>query len=495
DGTVLAASHADPATMDSHRDRPEVRDALRTGAGQSHRYSYTLKEPFWYRAVRIDTPAPAILRAAVPDPSLPPLRWEATTVGMGILLLLAGGLLMLYFERRDTRVREEIRRGIQAVAAGRQPPELSPRLPEPWQRLGTSIDDLNRDFQEVLRRRDREREELETVLENLEEGIVVLDDSLRVVRLNARAESLLQMTGSNWKGKRFPEWIRQPRLLESLNGAAPPSGELELEGSPPRTVAFHHAPFRIASTGEAYRLLVLRDITEARATLRMRQDFVANVSHELKTPLTSLKGYAETLQEELPPSAEPHTFLRAILRQTERMQALVEDLLTLSHLDHAGAGSAAAREPVSVSRSWEAARQEVAEAGDRKGLQWELSLPEEDTLIGDEEWLKRAWINLLDNAVKYSPPGGRIRITGRRQEDTLVIRVEDSGPGIPPEHRERVWERFYRVDPGRDRKTGGTGLGLAIVKHIIQLHGGQVSAGDSSLGGCGIEIRLPVRAD
>jgi len=267
-----------------------------------------------------------------------------------------------------------------------------------------------------------------------------------------------------------------------LSGTSVVDRELDLDGS---TVLANARPL---PSGGA--VLVLHDVTDLRHLETMRRDFVANVSHELKTPLTSIAGYAETLVSDTPDPTTTRRFLEVILGNARRMHRLVDDLLDLSRIESGGWEP----EPESVDLADTAAEilESFAERARSAGVTLAVEVaPAAATLTADPQSIRQILTNLVDNALRYTPPGGRIAVAARREDRSTLLEVRDTGSGIPAEHLPRLFERFYRVDPSRSRADGGTGLGLAIVKHLVEAHGGTSSA-DSVLGeGTVIRARFP----
>ncbi|MEP6474988.1 MAG: ATP-binding protein, partial [Gemmatimonadota bacterium] len=263
-----------------------------------------------------------------------------------------------------------------------------------------------------------------------------------------------------------------------LSGTSVVDRELDLDGS---TVLANARPL---PSGGA--VLVLHDVTNLRLLETMRRDFVANVSHELKTPLTSIAGYAETLVGDTPDPATTRKFLEVILGNARRMHRLVDDLLDLSRIESGGW----VPEPEAVDLPDTAAEvfESFAERARAAGVTLAVEVtPGATTLTADPQSIRQIITNLVDNALRYTPPGGRVTVAAHRDGHDLVLEVSDTGSGIPAEHLPRLFERFYRVDPSRSRAEGGTGLGLAIVKHLVEAHGGTCSA--ESLLGQGTVIR------
>ena len=258
-------------------------------------------------------------------------------------------------------------------------------------------------------------------------------------------------------------------MREVLNGAVVEEGELDLGD---RTVLVSARPLEDGGT-----LLVMSDVTDVRRLETVRRDFVANVSHELKTPLTAIAGYAETLAAESTDS-QLGGFAQTIVDNSRRMQRLVDDLLDLSRIESGGWQPEPRK--IGVDAAAREAWRPFAERAESRTIDFETKA-DSASVNSDPEALRQIFTNLFDNALRHTPPGGRIRVLAQRAGNALLIRVTDTGSGIPPDHLPRIFERFYRVDPGRSRQEGGTGLGLAIVKHLVEAHGGRVEA-ESEIG-------------
>jgi two-component system phosphate regulon sensor histidine kinase PhoR len=356
---------------------------------------------------------------------------------------------------------------------------------------------------EQWRRSEEERRRLAAVLEGLTEGIVLLDRYGRVLLANPVAQALWPRLAPRLHGRHqielFQDAACDRALSEAMASGRPREAEITRPGPPRRhwrvrvlPLGPHQAPeLQVAppppEEGAAGALVVLQDITQERALERTRRDFVANVSHELQTPLTSVRGYAETLlREDLTPE-QRRRFLGHILREADRMAALVRDLLALAELE---APRWVQATPV---RMDELAREvAAAEGGFAQQRRVDLRVEAEPAVVlGRAEELRRAVDNLVRNALAYTPAGGRVQVRVRRVGAEVHLEVEDTGIGIPAEHLPRIFERFYRVDRGRSRETGGTGLGLAIVKHTAEGHGGQVRVSSTVGQGSTFVLVLP----
>ncbi|HYO51346.1 sensor histidine kinase [Archangium sp.] len=336
----------------------------------------------------------------------------------------------------------------------------------------------------------QESRTLTAVLDGMAEGIWVTDAEGTVVRHNDALRNMLRTAG-DIIGQRPLALLRNDALNEAVAGACREGAsthlELTLEGLFPRTLAIRVTPLGRDLPGSA---AVFHDVTELRRLEKVRKDFVANVSHELRTPITAIRGYAETLQGgALNDSNVAPRMVDIIHRQSERLSELVEDLLELSRLESREVKLKVTDVPLAVSAS--RAAEVVRHKAQGKKITLELNVPQGLVGRGDERGLEQVLLNLLDNAVKYTPEGGRVMVTGRQEDGRCVVHVRDTGVGIEPRHLARIFERFYRVDKGRSRDMGGTGLGLSIVKHLMNAMGGEVRVESQPNEGSTFTIFLP----
>ena len=476
DGHVRGDTEFDRASLaqlQNHRDRPEVRAALDSvrGVGMNERLSASTNERQMYVAIRGGPTGLAVVRVsttlAIVDAQVHAVQ-RAVAVA-GLVMLLAAWLLAWVLARALAWPLLRIADAATDIAAGRPAEFPDVRVPE----LAHQVDALRAMHHELERRFEdlrREREESRTLLEALSDGVLAADKRGIIVETNAAARRLLGYAETEPLpplGELFHDRAHRALMREVLTGAVVEGRELDLGD---RTVVFSARPLAEGGT-----LLVLSDVTDVRRLETIRRDFVANVSHELKTPLTAIAGYAETLAAE---SSDSQTtgFSRTIVDNARRMQRLVDDLLDLSRIESGGwqpeprkiAIDAAARE------AW----RPFAERASSRDVQLET---DSGSVNSDPEALRQVFTNLFDNALRHTPTGGRIRVSAQRAGHDTVVRVSDTGSGIGADHLPRIFERFYRVDPGRSRQEGGTGLGLAIVKHLVEAHGGRVEA-ESELG-------------
>ncbi|HEX8821432.1 MAG TPA: ATP-binding protein [Archangium sp.] len=420
-------------------------------------------------------------------------QWDAFFVS---LATLAGSALTLVVGR-GTLKRQllTLAREVRTRAEGPSTP-VTPRGEGEDERLDEvaslqgAIDSLHQQLTARNAGLNQEARTLIAVLDGMAEGLWVTDAEGTVVRHNDALRGMLQTTGSI-VGQRPLALLRNDVLndavIRACRDGASTHLELTLESMFPRTLAIRVTPLGRDLPGSA---AVFHDVTELRHLEKVRKDFVANVSHELRTPITAIRGYAETLQSgALQDATMAPKMVDIIHRQSERLSELVEDLLELSRLESREVKFQVVDVPLAVAAS--RAAEVVRHKAEGKRITVELDVPQSLVGRGDERGLEQVLLNLLDNAVKYTPEGGRVKVTGALEEGRCVVHVRDTGVGIEPRHLARIFERFYRVDKGRSRDMGGTGLGLSIVKHLLGAMGGEVRVESQPNEGSVFTIFLP----
>ncbi len=503
DGVIVGESSEADDVLDNHADRPEVLEALARGSGRSTRRSSTVGEDMMYVAVRVDAEPGELLgfaRAALPlravDERLGDLRLIVLLgAGVATVMALVPGFVIA---RRISDPLAAMTDVARAIAAG----DHAPRLPELLAR--DELGELARAFEAMADQlRDRmetitsDRNKLAAILASMVEGVVAIDADERVVHMNEVAARLLGASAPDALGKPASEATCVREVSETLTNALREPGpkvvEVRLPARPrDQVLELYASPLRDAGGAPAGAVVVLHDVTELRRLETLRREFVANVSHELKTPLTAICGLVETLLDDGEmDAATQRRFLEKVERQAERLATLVRDLLTLSRVEQDETSIEWApldlRDPVLESLRG------LALTAEEKGITLEQDVPEAAVVVaGDRETLRQAVDNLLDNAVKYTPVGGRVWLRLRVDGQQAVVEVADTGIGIEPRDQARVFERFYRVDKARSRELGGTGLGLSIVKHVALAHQGEVSVRSALNEGSTFTVRLPL---
>jgi len=473
--------------LENHAGRPEVRQALSDGAGSAQRLSASTNESQLYVAVRGGPPGLGIVRVSATLTAVDAHvhAVQRAVAGAGVLAIIAAAVLAWGLSRTLARPLLELGDAARAIALGQEPSFPDVRVPEIADHA-TALRGMHTELEARFAELRRREGEMTTLVASLTDGLVAADARGEIVTGNPAARRLLRLPASGSLpplSELFHDKAAREIVRDITAGRDVESRELTLGG---------HALLitgRVLPDGGT--LLVLRDISDLRRLETVRRDFVANVSHELKTPLTSIAGYAETLAAEAAES-EAKRFAETILANATRMQRLVDDLLDLSRIESGGWQPAPAVLDVAT-----AARDAFTPLADRAaagGVRFEAVVPAEAAhVVADPEALREIFTNLFDNALRHTPRGGRLRVTADRVDGGIAVAVSDTGSGIPGEHLPRIFERFYRVDPGRSRAQGGTGLGLAIVKHLVEAHGGRVTA-ESTLGkGTTIRSTFPNR--
>ena len=503
DGKVLMDSGADAARMEPHNDRPEVIEALKSGQGQSQRYSASLGKQMLYLAQRVPSEGPvqAVVRVAVPLRTLTREIDEANQVLAVLLVVVMGATLTLSFvaARRIIGPVSELQKGLTRIGNG----ELAHRLEIPsvphLAALARSINQTAGRLHKHIQELNEERNLRTLILANMTRGVIAIDNGHAIMDINDSALRLLDMSAPKAEGTRIGEVVRYPELLllidESEKGGGPVEKEMTVDGASEVLLNMRAAALNDSDGHRLGTLVVLSDVTLLRRLETVRQDFVANVSHELRTPVTSIKGFAETLLDgAVQDPATADRFLKIIVRQANQLESIIRDLLDLSRLEQ-NSVQHLERHEISLAGVLKSAIELCQGRSDGRSAEVSLSCAEGLTAMMHAGLMEQAFVNLIDNAVKYGTGGGGVKVeVGADREGPCVwIKVRDYGQGIEHKHLERLFERFYRVDKGRSRELGGTGLGLAIVKHIVLIHGGTVGV-ESELGkGSTFTIRLPAR--
>jgi two-component system phosphate regulon sensor histidine kinase PhoR len=499
DGRVVADSAASgPAllALENHASRPEVQEALRADAGVSRRHSATVNDDLLYAAVAIRSAGRLVGVARVSrslagiEEEVQNLRW-GVTAALGLAFLITA-LLPTLLSSRLARSLQELMRAARQFSAGdlsaRSHVARSDELGELAQILNHSADAL----QQRLTENARDRARTEAILSSMEDGVLAVDHRGVVLLANNALRRGLDL--GDPVGRHYVEAIRQREVgevvEEVLGSGERRADEVELRHLR-RVFALIAVPFPGAEAMPHGAVLTFHDVTERRRLERIRRDFVANASHELRTPLTSIRGFVEALEDgALQEPATAGRFLGKIRTHADRMAALVEDLLELSRLE-SGERPPQWEEvlPEEIAADVVASFSGIAE---RKAIELVRIDGAAPLVVTDAERLRRILENLVDNAIKYTPSGGRVEVAARPGNDGgSVLEVVDNGPGIAADHLPRIFERFYRVDKARSRELGGTGLGLAIVRHLAEGMGARVAV-ESDVGrGTRFRVVLP----
>jgi signal transduction histidine kinase len=489
DGEVLADSEVAPADLagvDNHATRPEVRQALSGTRGFATRTSATVNDPFLYGAQFAEVGGQEIvLRIAAPldriDVAVERLRGRIILTGVVAMVpaLVLAWILALLLASPMAKLADQAR----LLAAG----NLELRVPTgrrvaELENLASAFNRLGEELQGRMTELAGERDEIQALIDSLDQGLLALDPDARFVRWNRTAVQLLALPEGLRPFTPATALVRHEGLREVLLAAAEGREVTQEVHLHDRELVVTTHP--LSGGGGAAGIL---DVSEIRRLEQVRKDFVANASHELKTPLTALRGYAETLLEEDPGAEIRRTFLTSILNNTVRLQNLVDDLLDLSRLDSGGwVADTRQLEVGRIAREAFDPFRDEAEAGNRS-----FEVEGSAQAVADPAGLIQVFRNLYENALRHTDPGGSVQVVIREEPETVHVAVSDDGEGIPQKSLPRIFERFYRADSSRDRDQGGTGLGLAIVRHLVQSMGGTVWAESELSGGTTVNFTLP----
>lgn len=505
DGRVIADSDADPDTMDDHSTRPEIHAALSGAVGSSLRYSQTISADLMYVALPIRPRGDSqrilvVVRAAVPLTAIdrPLAAIYRRTAIAGVAIIALAGVVVLWLSRRISRPLVQLRDTAELFAAG----ELTARPPqfksEEISELSVSMVRMAKQLEDRINAMMRHTGEQERVLSSMIEGVLAVDSEGRLTTLNQAAARALSIgAGPEMLGRGIEEVVRTPEVLRFIarvrDAGTAQDLELQLPGLNARMLHLRGAPIVTPTAQQLGVVVVIDDVTQIERLESVRKDFVANVSHELKTPITSIKASVETMLDgAVDDEATARRFLEIIARQSDRLATIVDDLLSLSRIEQEAEGDGAALEPGLVGDVVVAAVDACRVAADRRSVRIKMEVAPDLRMPLNTTMLEQAFVNLIDNAVKYSEAGEIVTVTANRHGDCIRVQVRDNGCGIDEPHLARLFERFYRVDKARSRSLGGTGLGLAITKHAVQAHGGSVSV-ESKIGiGSTFSIDLPL---
>lgn len=498
DGTVLADTAQNPTSMDNHRNRPELQQALQQGRGIVTRYSHTLSQTMRYLALPVgdDKLWSGFIRVAMPlsliDKRLDHLRNVVILAASltAIIALLIGFWIARSFAvplRRMTNMAQQLSDGDyqQRLTIDRQ---------DEMGELATTLNQLALTAAQRMETITKDRNKLATILTGMVEGVIAVDESGHVIHMNDAAGKMIDAIPEACFGKLLTDVIRidaiDDAIKQSLHIRGVVQSELKLL-SPPRFFELYATALHESVNRPTGAVVVLHDVTELRKLERVRRDFVVNASHELKTPVTAIHGLAETMLEDDNMAADTRkNFLKKIRDQSLRLSELTTDLLALSRLESDDTEDFTSINLAEIITSCSDALQAAA---NEKEVTLNTLLPDNELIvIADAKSIRQLLDNLLQNAIKYTPAGGHISLRLTVDNKQAVMEVEDDGIGIDATEQERIFERFYRVDKAHSRTSGGTGLGLSIVRHVAKKHQGQVSV-QSRLGhGSLFRVSLPL---
>jgi two-component system phosphate regulon sensor histidine kinase PhoR len=517
-GLVLGDSDEPSEKMENHYNRPEIREAAISDFGSSIRFSKTLQKDLLYIAIAIDrNRSKKFLRLSVPlhdiEKAMNSVRIRiiiASLASLGIIILI--GIIQ---DKRITKTIEEIMEYTKEASSGNIRRRLLLKEKDELGELAVNISDMAQELNERLKQAEEEKIKIEAILRNMSDGLILVDTKGKILLINPPAKAFWGIE-SDINGKTIMETLRKSELVESIEHVLKnrQTTSLEIETNYPKKLHLFTtiAPFLIKDEISGV-IILFHDITKLKQLENIRKDFVANVSHEIKTPITAIKGFAETLLEgAIEDKENAIKFLEVIKNHSERLNSLVNDLLTLSRIELGDIQIT--KEELNISDIIDTVFATLRDKAKNKGLYLKKDVsPEVQKIIADRDRLIQILLNLVDNGIKFTEDGGvTVKVQSSKFKvppyppfakgeaggisdsstgDFIEITVEDTGIGIPKNHLPRLGERFYRVDNARSRELGGTGLGLAIVKHLVKAHGWEMEIESTQGEGTKVKIIVP----
>ncbi|GIP27839.1 PAS domain-containing sensor histidine kinase [Paenibacillus sp. J23TS9] len=504
DGTVIGDSESDPLHMDNHSSREEIVNAAKSGSGHAIRYSSTLQEDMLYVAVPVVSAGKydGFIRLSVSLASVDEgVRKGWTLMAGGLAVLFIAAALVSYRVAAGlTSPLEKITRVAGRISRLDYDARVNMHRKDEIGELAKAINGMADSLQNQLQTIRDNEDLLQSVMDNMTSGILLLDAECHIALINPAAEGMLNVRSGQLNGRSINELKQYYELTRLIKDGITERKIIHEERSVfrPEETILHLDGVPMFGEEQSFKgmLFLLQDVTAIRRLENMRSEFVANVSHELKTPVAAVKGFSETLLGGGVKDEETaRSFLQIIYDESERLNRLISDILDLSKIESKRSPMDYA--PVHLASFCGSIIDAMATVAEKKRITLHADIPEELFVEADEDKLRQILINLLSNAVSYTQDGGKVDLTIHDLQDTegsekVVIKVSDTGIGIPKKDQPRIFERFYRVDKGRSRSSGGTGLGLSIVKHLVEQHCGEISV-DSELGiGTTFTVELPM---
>jgi two-component system phosphate regulon sensor histidine kinase PhoR len=489
DGVVIGDSQEEPSHMENHLERPEIQQAISDGVGIVERESTTLNTEMMYLALPVEKNGvlKGFVRLALPITEIT-MTLSRLWIMLFTALLLAialAGVLGFKLAQRLTKPIQEMTVAAQKIAGGDFSLRTYTTSQDEIGVLGQALNQMAQQLKETIDEVITGKSKLESVLANMVSGVIFLRQDGRVELINPAAGQILGinpiLSGSRQQVEIIRNYQLSTLIATALKMGKAIKEELLILVPHEKNVQVNITSITGREDSNLGAVVVLHDITDFRKLERMRTDFVANVSHELKTPVTSLKGYAETLLDgALDDSETAREFVKIILTESERLRILIDELLKLSRIE--STANPVMWQKINIDALIGSLKVKFKPQIKERQVELEFTRPEYQLIaMGDNSMIEQVLTNLIDNAIKYSPVGGKVKMAVSEQAEGILFEVIDTGSGIPEQELKRIFERFYRVDKGRSRKLGGTGLGLAIVKHILETHGSQIKV-ESTLG-------------
>jgi len=500
-GRVVGDSDENPLLMENHAARPEVLEALKTGLGISTRFSSTLKISMHYVAVSVKTNDVniAVIRSSLPLTTLSStLNRLLGRIGIAlIIIIILATLITLAISNTIKKPLTALIEGANNFSRGNFDKKIYISDPLEFNQLGKAMNNMAEELKGRIETMDAGQQEMENILSGMSEALIVLDMQEKIIRFNQAASNYFNIDSAHSVGRPLPEVVRNMDILRFVEkirlNKDTEDQEIVIRVENKKYFLTSGRIIEFKDQKDSWILLVFNDITRMQKLETIRKEFVANVSHELKTPITAISASVETLIEgAINDTKMAGRFLQIIRSHSARLLSLVEDLLQISRLEETGQTLKADLVYLSLAPVLEKAAALCTADADRKQSRINLDCSQDVKADILPAVLEQAVVNLIDNAVKYSPSGSIINIRCLQKEAEICIEVSDNGPGIEGDHINRIFERFYRVDKSRSREQGGTGLGLAIVKHAVLTLGGNVGVESSPAKGSCFTIKLPV---
>ena len=499
-GNVIGDTEEKPSEMENHRQRPEIRTAYSGKRGERIRFSDTIKEDMMYAAVPVykKNEIVAVLRSSVPltviNRELINTNWSLLIAGLVIAVIST--LISFLFSLKITKPIIEMREGAEKFARGKLNTKLYIPEIEELEGIAATLNQMAEELNQRLKTESINRNELETVFFSMREGVLALDNEERIMRVNQSALDMLSMNIAEIRDKNVYELIRDSDLYKFLQEAVKTgdslSSDLKYGRDMEKIFNVHSNPLKDENNERMGTLFVIQDVTKIRHLENMRRDFVANVSHELKTPMTAIKGFVETIRESGDIEKEKlERFFSIIDKNVDRLINIINDLLDLSWIEKNEESRNIRFRIEKISEIIDSVVKVCEAVALKRNIKITVSCDVDFELAVNRVLFENALTNLLDNAVKYSDDGKVVELKAWQTEDRVFISVADEGIGISSFEQQRVFERFYRVDKGRSRKMGGTGLGLSIVKHVMTIHRGSVEVQSTPGVGSCFKLAMP----
>lgn len=503
DGKVIYDSHEKIKNMDNHKHRSEVQEALHQKESSVVRYSKTLKKDMMYYAIPLKEKdrVQGVLRISIPldEANFINKNMFISLVVSSLIGIIIASIIAYRYLYYTTKPIKELTAAVKDIAGGNFSRRITILPKDEFGELGISFNEMAKQLQLSMETLKIQNIKLETILNSMPEGIIAVDTQKNIMLINPSAREIFHIKEKEQIiGKNILENIRNHQFYKVMNDILINQErepiEIKIDASETKILRISSAPIRYISKYERIRgiILIIEDITQLRKLENVRRDFIANVSHELKTPITSIRGFVETLRSgEVQDENMQKRFLEIIDLESERLIRLVEDILTLSDLENNL--ELIQMEKIDVKETLNEIIAIMRQLASKKEITIRSNIEENMNLLYfTKDKFKQMMINLIDNAIKYTPKGGKVEVNAYQNKNQLQIEIKDTGIGIPKEDIPRLFERFYRVDKARSRSAGGTGLGLAIVKHILQLMNGKIKV-ESELGkGTSFILFIPI---